>query len=143
MVFVFHLAPATRSENCKVNPISMFCTIDMSAIENLPSCSVMSRKRYKIIEEYVTAHVAQDVAAGIMRCVCETMHFDPNVGMLTPKRKQHVQARLKRIAEEGGLTLHDAVRGKAARDKIKALKNGSTYTANNNDGIDRLDLPDM
>lgn len=96
--------------------------------EALPTCSILSRRRYRSIEEHVRSVVAADAADSIMRHICATMRFDPEVGMVTPRRAHNMRARVQRIAAEFGVPIGVANRGRGAASKAHKDKTGGTGT---------------
>lgn len=94
----------------------------MASSTDLPTCSIMSRKRYKDIEEYIRSLVPHADADKIMQRICDVMRFDPAVGMVTPKRKHNMRTRIERIASEYGVSTSIATKGIKACQELKKLK---------------------
>ena len=84
--------------------------------------SVLSRRRYDAIASHVRSLVPPETADAILRHVCSVMRFDPDVGMVTPRRAEATRLRLARIAASEGVNLHDAAMGRAERERRQAAK---------------------
>ena len=111
--------------------------MDMAASKDLPTCSIMSRKRYNAIEAHVRSIVSHEAADSIMANICETMRFDPEVGMVTPRRAENMKKRLQRIAEERGVSIYVAKGEKDRYERIKALKGSAQVSGyRQSDGVD-------
>ena len=69
-------------------------------MEKLPTCSVMSKKRYNEIRELVLTVTGDEVKTEeFMRGVAEVMKYDPERGLYTPEKgKRSYESQKRRAA---------------------------------------------
>lgn len=79
----------------------------------VPSMSVMSKKRYREIEQALQESIKDpQELASTMKRICEIMKFDPNIGIYTPEKGKQMSERRRQKAAALGISQHAVNMGK-------------------------------